>query len=70
VNWRRFRHARVTREARRQKNEIDGKFLLSIGLDSAGMTVYTIDRASGELKPIGHYPMGRQPNWIEIVDLK
>ena len=34
------------------------------------MTVYTIDQASGELKPISHYPMGRQPNWIEIVDLK
>jgi 6-phosphogluconolactonase len=47
-----------------------GKFLLSVGMDSAGMTVYTIDQASGELKPIGHYPMGTQPNWIEIVDLK
>jgi len=23
----------------------------------------------GELKPIGHYAMGMQPNWIEIVDL-
>jgi hypothetical protein len=28
----------------------------------AGMTVFTIDRASGELKPIGHYLMGTQPN--------
>jgi 6-phosphogluconolactonase len=34
------------------------------------MTVYAIDQASGELESIGHYPMGRQPNWIEIVDLK
>jgi hypothetical protein len=42
----------------------------SVGMDSAGMTVYSIDQASGELKPIGHYPMGTQPNWIEIVDLK
>ena len=47
-----------------------GKFLLSVGMDSAAMTVYTIDQKSGELKPIGHYPMGTQPNWIEIVDLK
>jgi 6-phosphogluconolactonase (cycloisomerase 2 family) len=46
------------------------KFLLSVGTDSAGMTVYSIDQASGELKPIGHYAMGTQPNWIEIVDLK
>jgi 6-phosphogluconolactonase len=47
-----------------------GKFLLSVGMDSAGMTVYSIDQASGELKPIGHYSMGTQPNWIEIVDVR
>src|SRR5271169_5471920 len=47
-----------------------GKFLLSVGMDSAAMTVYAIEQASGELKPIGHYPMGTQPNWVEIVDLK
>ena len=47
-----------------------GKFLLSVGMDSAAMTVYMIDETSGELKPLGHYPMGRQPNWIEIVDLQ
>src|ERR1700680_2205891 len=47
-----------------------GKFLLSVGMDSAGMTVYTIAQTSGELKPIGNYPMGMQPNWIEMVDLK
>jgi hypothetical protein len=34
------------------------------------MTVYSIDEASGERKPVGHYPMGTQPNWIEIVDLR
>ena len=43
---------------------------LSVGMDSAGMTVYAIDQASGELQPTGHYAMGTQPNWIEIVDLK
>jgi 6-phosphogluconolactonase len=47
-----------------------GKFLLSVGMDSAGMTVHAIDQTSGELKPIGHYAMGTQPNWIEIVDLR
>ena len=39
-------------------------------MDSAAMTVYAIDQTSGELIPIGHYPMGTQPNWIEIVELK
>ena len=47
-----------------------GRFVLSVGLTSNGMTVYSIDEASGELKPVGHYPMGTQPNWIEIVDLR
>ena len=47
-----------------------GKFLLSVGLDSGAMTVHAIDGASGALSPVGHYPMGTQPNWVEIVDLK
>jgi hypothetical protein len=38
-------------------------------MDSAAMTVYAIDAKSGALQPVGHYPMGTQPNWIEIVDL-
>jgi 6-phosphogluconolactonase len=46
-----------------------GKFLLSVGLDSAGMTVHTIDPNNGELKPSHHYQMSTQPNWVEIVDL-
>lgn len=47
-----------------------GEFLLSVGMDSNAMTVYAIDHGSGALNPIGHYPMGTQPNWIEIVDLQ
>jgi 6-phosphogluconolactonase len=39
-------------------------------MDSAGMTLHAIDPTSGELQPIGRHPMGAQPNWIEIVDLK
>jgi 6-phosphogluconolactonase len=46
-----------------------GKFLLSVGMDSAAMTVHAIDPSSGELKAAHHYPMGTQPNWVEIVDL-
>ncbi|MFZ2005656.1 MAG: beta-propeller fold lactonase family protein [Stellaceae bacterium] len=46
-----------------------GKFLLSVGMDSNAMTAYAIDPATGALNPVGHYPMGTQPNWIEIVDL-
>lgn len=46
-----------------------GRFLLSVGMDSNAMTVHAIDATSGSLAPVGHYPMGTQPNWIEIVDL-
>jgi len=47
-----------------------GKFLLSVGMDSGAMTVHAIDGATGALSPVGHYPMGTQPNWVEIVDLR
>ncbi len=33
------------------------------------MTVHAIDQKSGALKPVKQYPMGKQPNWVEIVDL-
>ena len=46
-----------------------GKFLLSVGMDSNAMTVYAIDKASGALNSVGQYPMGTQPNWVEIADL-
>jgi 6-phosphogluconolactonase len=46
-----------------------GKFLLSVGMDSNALTVHAIDPGSGTLNPVGHYPMGTQPNWVEIVDL-
>jgi 6-phosphogluconolactonase len=46
-----------------------GRFLLSVGLDSNATTVYRIDPQSGALTDLKQYPMGQQPNWIEIVDL-
>ena len=46
-----------------------GNFLLAVGLDSASLTVHAIDPQSGELKSVGQYPMGQQPNWVEIVDM-
>ena len=45
------------------------KFLLAVGMQSNGMTVHSIDPSSGELKPAHQYPMGTQPNWVEIVDM-
>ena len=34
------------------------------------MTTYRIDPQSGALTPLKQYPMGKMPNWIEIVDLR
>jgi 6-phosphogluconolactonase len=31
--------------------------------------VYSIDAASGELTPLGEYPVGKNPTWVEIVQL-
>ena len=44
------------------------KFLLAVGMDSASLTVHAIDQNSGELRNVKQYPMGKQPNWVEIVD--
>jgi 6-phosphogluconolactonase len=45
-----------------------GKFLLAVGMDSTSLTVHAIDQKSGELKNVKQYSMGKQPNWVEIVD--
>jgi 6-phosphogluconolactonase len=37
-------------------------------MDSTSLTVLAIDQKSGELKNVKQYPIGKQPNWVEIVD--
>jgi len=45
-----------------------GSFLLVVGQQSHHLTVYAIDRESGRLDERERYPMGQNPNWVEIVD--
>ncbi len=45
-----------------------GRYLLAVG-QQAGLTSYAIDPASGALKPLFRYTLGRNPNWVEIIDL-
>jgi 6-phosphogluconolactonase len=33
------------------------------------MTRYAIDAATGKLTRLKEYPMGRKPNWVEMVAL-
>jgi 6-phosphogluconolactonase len=44
-----------------------GRFLLAVGQLSHQLGVYAIG-ADGALKPLAEYPMGLNPNWIEIVE--
>ena len=34
------------------------------------MTVHKIDQQTGALSVAHQYPMGKMPNWVEIVDLR
>ncbi len=45
-----------------------GRYLLAVG-QKAGLTSYAIDRDSGALTPVFRYTLGRNPNWVEIIDL-
>jgi 6-phosphogluconolactonase len=36
---------------------------------AAGFASYSIDPSSGKLTKLKEYPMGKNPNWVEIVDL-
>ena len=46
-----------------------GRYLLAVGQLSDSMTSYAIDPASGKLDKLKQYPMGKNPNWVEIVNL-
>jgi 6-phosphogluconolactonase len=46
-----------------------GRYLLAVGQLSDSMTSYAIDPASGKLSSLKQYPMGKNPNWVEIVNL-
>jgi 6-phosphogluconolactonase len=46
-----------------------GRYLLAVGQLSDSMTSYAIDPASGKLGKLKQYSMGKNPNWVEIVNL-
>lgn len=45
------------------------RYLLCAGELSNALTVHAIDPASGALSALGSTPVGRKPNWVEIIDL-
>lgn len=46
-----------------------GRYLIAAGQDSHSVSVHPIDAASGALGTPTRLPVGKNPNWIEIVDL-
>ena len=46
-----------------------GRFVLAVGQTSNSMTSYAIDQETGMLIPLRRYPMGNNPNWVEIIDI-
>jgi 6-phosphogluconolactonase len=46
-----------------------GRYLLAVGEKSNALTVYAIDAASGALRTVSRIPVGRDPNWVEIIEL-
>jgi 6-phosphogluconolactonase len=44
-----------------------GHVLAAVGEVSNGMSVYAIDPASGALKLLRSYPVGKKPNWVEFA---
>ena len=46
-----------------------GHVLLAVGQTSNRMSVYAIDGGTGRLGKLADYPMGINPNWVEIIHL-
>ena len=61
----------VTTEAEPRGFAVDpsGRWLLAVGQASHHLSVHAIDPASGRLEQYGRYAVGRNPNWVEIVEL-
>ena len=47
----------------------DGRYLVAVGQASHRLSLYAIDAASGKLARLDERAVGRNPNWVEIVDL-
>ncbi|MFC3116070.1 lactonase family protein [Cellvibrio fontiphilus] len=47
----------------------DGKWLAVVGQLSQRMSIYAIDQNSGQLRLLGAHSTGKNPAWVEIVEL-
>jgi 6-phosphogluconolactonase len=62
-------HTATEKEPRGFNIDPSGKYLLAVGQASHGMSSYSINAQSGVLTKLKEYPMGKNPNWVEIINL-
>ncbi len=46
-----------------------GRYLLAVGEQSNGLSVYEIHPKTGALRKLSHMDVGKAPNWVEIIGL-
>jgi 6-phosphogluconolactonase len=63
-------HQPTEKQPRGFQIDSTGTWLLAVGQVSHGLTAYRIDPATGKLTPQAQLAMGKNPNWVEILDLK
>ncbi|KRI01493.1 beta-propeller fold lactonase family protein [Curvibacter sp. PAE-UM] len=61
-------HQPTEQQPRGFRIDASGQWLIAAGQLSHSVTLYGIDRDSGRLTPTHRLPVGKGPNWIEIVD--
>jgi len=62
-------HQPTEKQPRGFQIDPSGAWLLAVGQTSHAMTAYRIDPATGRLTQQASLPMGKNPNWVEIVNL-
>jgi 6-phosphogluconolactonase len=62
-------HTPTEKEPRGFAIDSTGRFLIAAGQASNGISLYAIDGETGALGAPQHLDVGRNPNWVEIVDL-
>jgi 6-phosphogluconolactonase len=62
-------HEATEKQPRGFQIDPSGRWLLAAGQVSNALTAYRIDAATGKLSRQSQLPMGKGPNWVEIIDL-
>jgi 6-phosphogluconolactonase len=60
-------HIETERQPRGFAIDPTGRFLYCTGQLSTRMSSYAIDQTNGTLTKLADYPVGKNPNWVEIV---